>query len=122
MLKLRFVFLAFVLFTVTLNYSCKKEVENTIDCIFQPAYFTLKHTVDAQDTKKVNFEITYTGEHALDNSVAWNFGDGTTKTVNGTTAEHTYSASGTYSAKANVTVRNGDSYCTIELDESVTIN
>ena len=122
MLNLRFVFLAVVLFAVSLNYSCKKDAENIIDCLFEPANFTFDHTIDTQDPKKVSFTITYSGEHTLDNSNPWDFGDGTTQTISGTTTTHTYSSAGTYIVKVQATTRNGDAYCTVELSETVTIN
>lgn len=122
MIKQRFVLIAILLFGIALTYSCKKETEEVVECLTEELLFTFDYTVDAQDSKTVTFTITYAGEHTLDNSIKWDFGDGTVKTLNGTTAQHTYNAAGSYHVKPEVTIRNGDAYCTYEFEKTVEIN
>ena len=120
MKNLRIVLVLALLGIMALSYSCKKDAEHVINCLFE--HFSIDHTIDAQDPKTVTFTVSYDGEHTLENSIVWNFGDGHTETISGTTAVHTYSASGTYEATARVTVTEGDSYCTHNPTESVTVN
>ena len=103
------------------NISCKKNQEDTIDCLVERVRVHIDHTVNAQDPKTINFEITYLGEYKIDNSIKWDFGDGHVETGD-TTVNHTYSGPGTFHANAEVTIRNGDAWCTYELEETVTIN
>lgn len=66
--------------------------------------------------------VQYNGDHTLDQKVDWVFGDGNTASTNATTTTHVYSTAGTYTAIANVTIRNGSRYCSYELEETITIN
>ena len=54
--------------------------------------------------KTVNFEIAYTGQYTLENSVEWNFGDGSSVTVSGPTTQHTYTDEGNYTVRATATL------------------
>ena len=121
MIKQKFVLLAILLFGMSLSFSCKKETEELIECITEELLFGFDATISGQDPKTVTFEISYDGDHTLDNSIKWDFGDGEVKTLNGKTAQHTYSASGSYDVKAEVTIRNGDAYCTYEFKKTVDI-
>ena len=82
---------------------------------------SIKYSADSEDPKKITFNVEYTGDHSLSNSVEWHFGDGNTAT-GGTTIEHTYSAAGDYDLKAKVTTTKGDETCTIEPTKKVTVN
>ena len=123
MIKKNFAIIAILLFVSSLNFiSCKDNIEDTIDCLSESFLFKVSHTADAQDAKKITFKVTYSGDHKLDNSVKWDFGDGTIETK-GTEVTHTYSSTGTFTVKAmDITVRNGDAWCGHELDTKVTIN
>ncbi|MCF1191841.1 PKD domain-containing protein [Mangrovimonas sp. AS39] len=106
-----------------LSFGCHKDdAEETIDCLFASVDFDVNHAIDSNNTSIVEFTITYTGVHALDNAKIWDFGDGTIQTLNGNTVSHTYLSSGSYTVKVKPTIRNGDAYCTPELTENVTIN
>ncbi len=58
----------------------------------------------------------------MDAAIEWDFGDGNTRSINGTTAEHTYFAPGTYEVKIKPTVRNGGAFCSPTKSETVVIN
>lgn len=104
-----------------LNFSCgKDDIEKGIDCVAESIYQKVKHTADATDPKKINFSVEYTGDKTL-KSVKWTFGDGT-PSVEGVTVSHTYSAAGTYSVKAEITVQEGKGTCTSSPVRSVTVN
>lgn len=104
-----------------LNFSCgKDDIEKGIDCVGESLFEKVKHTADATDSKKINFSVEYTGDKTL-KSVKWTFGDGT-PSVEGVSVSHTYSAAGTYSVKADITVAEGKGTCTSSPVKSVTVN
>lgn len=106
---------------VVLNFSCgKDDIEKGIDCIAESVFEKVTHTADATNPKKINFAVEYTGTKTL-KSVKWNFGDGT-PAVEGVSVSHTYSAAGTYSVKADITIQNGKGTCTSSPVKSVTVN
>ena len=123
MIKKNFAFIAILLFVFSLSsVSCKDNIEDTIDCLSDGFLISASHTADAQDAKKITFKVTYSGDHKLDSSVKWDFGDGKTET-GGTEVTHTYSSTGTFTVKAmDITVRNGEAWCSHEKDLTVTIN
>lgn len=110
-----------LVFTLVGFSSCKKEAEEVIDCLFVSADFDVTHTVE-ESTKTATFTVDYDGEHTLRNSIEYDFGDGSTQTISGTTATHVYSSAGSYTVKVKPTVEHAGSYCTPELTENVTIN
>jgi len=104
-----------------LSFSCgKDDIEKGIDCIAESIYEKVVHTTDATNPKKINFSVEYTGTKTL-KSVKWTFGDGT-PAVEGQSVSHTYSAAGTYSVKADITVEEGKGTCTSSPVKSVTVN
>ena len=123
MIKKNFTIITILLIVSSLNFvSCKKDIEDSIDCLSEGFLISVSHTPDAQDSKKITFKITYSGDHSLDNSVKWDFGDGQTETK-GTEVTHTYSNTGAFTVKAmDITVRNGDAWCSHEKDLELTIN
>ncbi|HKO77502.1 MAG TPA: PKD domain-containing protein [Flavobacterium sp.] len=114
-----------ILFAVVilfLNFSCSKDdVSKGIDCVAESFFVKLKHTTDAANPKKINYEIEYTGSYTL-SSVKWTFGDGTTETVSGTTVSHIYTEAGTFTVKADVTIKKDNESCTSSHTKSVTVN
>ena len=98
------------------------DAENVIDCLFVGADFHVNHTVDGSNEKLVMFTVTYDGEHTLDSSIKWDFGDGTVETLPGTTVTHEYSAAGNYTVKIRPNAREGSAFCTPELTENVVVN
>ena len=123
MIKSKITIIAMLLVAISISFSaCKKDTEDFIDCFAEGALVHINHTVDTQNSKTIHFEVTYSGDHNLDNSIKWDFGDGTVETLNGATAQHTYSATGTFHAKAEITVRNGDAWCGHDLTETVDVN
>lgn len=105
-----------------LNFSCSKDdISKGIDCVAESFFIKLKHTTDATNTKKVDFVIDYTGTYTL-SSVKWTFGDGSTETVSGNTISHIYSGAGTFTVKADVTIKNSKESCTSSPTKSITVN
>jgi hypothetical protein len=80
----------------------------------------LHHNADAQSPKLINFHIEYDGEHTLNNSVEWDFGDGQTATLTGLTASHTYAAAGSFHVKA--TVKFTDNDCSPDINRTVDVD
>jgi len=101
--------------------SCEKEEKSIVDCFGENLLFTVDHEIDAENSKKVNFTTAYFGSHhTFDDAVNWDFGDGSpAQTIAGKTASHTYTAVGSYTVKAKVSLNNGS--CSYTLTEHVTI-
>jgi PKD repeat protein len=117
---MKFRFFGFILIVLL---SCNSDdAENTINCLFAGADFDVNHSIDPDNSLMVNFTVDYDGEFNLDNSVDWDFGDGTTQTLSGTQASHEYSSPGNYSVKVKPTIRDGGAFCTPELTENVSVN
>lgn len=104
-----------------LSFSCGDDLEKAFDCAGENLLLEIGHTADAANSKKIDYELKYTGEYAV-KSVKWTFDDGATQTVNGTTVSHTYTAGGTFAVKADVTLKSGSSSCTSAHSKSVTVN
>jgi PKD repeat protein len=111
-----------ILAATMLYFSSCKKTKEIIDCLGEVTHFTFNYEADSEDAKTIKFTIDYTGSHNLQQAVEWNFGDGTTTTVNGKTAEHTYSAAGTYDVRYKPTVKNGDETCSPEYEQTITVN
>lgn len=104
---------------ITLTVSCGKE-DDIVDCFGESLLLSIHHYKSAENLKEVNFTVKYSGDHPFDNTVKWNFGDGTpVQTFTGKEAKHTYQNPGSYTAKATVSLNNGK--CSYDLDETVTI-
>ena len=102
-----------------LSISCSKHDDEEIaDCFGESILVELKHTVDAGNSKKINFSIQYAGSKTI-SKVKWTFGDGSAVvTETGLTTSHTYTAAGTFEVKADVTVES----CTVSPKKNVTVN
>ncbi|MFD2968713.1 PKD domain-containing protein [Sphingobacterium bambusae] len=102
-------------------FSCSdKDEKSIVDCISESLYIGAQHNISSQNSKTVNYSVSYSGSHQLDGSVKWNFGDGSAQqTVTGTTTSHTYAQAGTYTATATVTLNGGN--CTHDVKETVTL-
>jgi len=115
------ILLLFVIAMIQLHSGCKKATTDAIDCFGESLLISLTHTADATNSKLINFQITYSGSYTVQ-SVEWQFGDGSTATVNGLTTTHTYTANGNYTVKANVNIKNGGNTCTSSPEKNITIN
>ncbi len=91
----------FIIALAFLSFSCGDDLEKAFDCTGENLFLEIGHTADAVNSKKIDYEIKYTGKYEV-KSVKWTFGDGATQTVNGTTVSHTYAAGGTFAVKADV--------------------
>ncbi|SHG63013.1 PKD domain-containing protein [Flavobacterium defluvii] len=111
--------LMFSLVFFVINSCSKHDDEEIVDCFGDSIFIKLTHSVDASDSKKINYSIEYTGSRTL-SSVKWTFGDGSTGT--GTSISHTYAAAGTFEVKADVTTKNGNAECTSSPKKSITVN
>lgn len=119
MKKLNF---ALVVFSLAWLGSCGSDDGNVIDCLGENLFMDVSHSVDAEDPRTINFTYSYEGEKTLDNKIHWDYGDGKSETVTGTTATHTYTQAGTYTVKTKPTLRKGDGSCSPELERHLTIN
>ena len=112
----------FFAITIAAIASCSpdKLIESATDCLFDSALVFIDHTKASEDPKTVTFEITYDGEKNLDENIKWDFGDGTpVQTLTGTTATHTYTTAGSYTAKAVVTLNQGK--CSYDKHNTISI-
>jgi len=109
----------FAMFFFIFLFGCgSDESENIVDCFGQSLLVNVHHSVE--NGKTVNFNVSYNGEYTLKNSIVWDYGDGIKETVNGVTTSHTYSQSGTYTARASVSLT--DPSCTFEVKEVVIVD
>ncbi|TDW46047.1 PKD domain-containing protein [Flavobacterium sp. 270] len=107
---------------IFISICCSKdEAKNEIDCVGEAILISLKHSVDAGNSKKINYSIEYGGTNTI-TAVKWTFGDGTSETVNGLTTSHTYSTTGTFETKADVMINKSGSSCTVSPKKSITVN
>ncbi|WP_316788283.1 PKD domain-containing protein [Pedobacter frigoris] len=120
-MKIQIKLTALVLMMIMGFVSCKKQAAGIIDCLGESILTSFSHTTDANNPKKVNFVVKYSGSHTL-SSVKFEFGDGQTETVAGTTASHTYAGAGTYSVKARVTLKNNKATCEVDPVKQVVVN
>lgn len=110
----------FSFFIVLLICSCSdKEAKSIVDCFGESLLIDVKHTSSESNQSQINFNVTYSGDHAIDNMVKWDFGDGKVQTTNGIIANHTYDKSGTYTVVAKVGLNNGG--CSYDIKETVVI-
>lgn len=110
----------FFIFLITSTLiSCAKVEESIVDCAGQSLFIDLHHTVSPG--RQVNFTVDYSGTgHTLDNTVKWDFDDGTPlQTVSGTSVNHTFTAAGHYTVKAKVSLNHGS--CSYEPHEPITL-
>lgn len=117
MKKLHTIF--FILITIVV-FACKKETKPMVDCLGESFFVSVSHTASPNDSKQINFVVSYSGSQSVDNSVKWDFGDGTDiQTVNSLSTNHIYSGSGTFNVKATITLNDGE--CSYSIDEAVTV-
>lgn len=115
----RLFLIAFITFMVI---ACDKDdAKSIVDCYGESIFLNVHHSIASENPKQVTYRVTYEGSHTLNNTVKWNFGDGTQQTVTGTEVIHTYSQAGNYTAIASVKVSVNGSTCSSDLHEHVTI-
>lgn len=116
----KFYILSAALITVVM-LSCSKDEESVVDCFGESLLLSIHHNASTENTKLINFNVDYSGDHTFDNTIKWDFGDGTpTQTITGKTATHTYATAGPYTAKATVTLNKRK--CSYNLEESLTVH
>ncbi|MDR2273570.1 MAG: PKD domain-containing protein [Sphingobacterium sp.] len=99
--------------------SCSDKVEKSmVDCLGESLLIGVNHKATNDDPLKIDFNVSYHGEHELNNSIKWDFGDGSSETLNGAAASHTYKQVGTYTVIAKVGLTGG---CSFDKKETVII-
>lgn len=114
-------FLSFIL----IEMGCKKGIDDSIDCIVESAFLEINDSTDQNNPKLVYFEFVNTdteGGFSLDNTIAWDFGDGSTATSTNHKIDHTYTNSGDFTVKGSYTLRRGDATCSSSKQTTVTVN
>ena len=104
---------------------CKKAIDDAVDCTVESIFLSVKTEIDANNPKLVHFEFINNdteGDFTLDPEIKWDFGDGETGTSNNNKIDHTYSAGGNYSVKADYTLHKGKSSCSSYKEASVNIH
>ncbi|MBO9582749.1 MAG: PKD domain-containing protein [Flavobacterium sp.] len=120
MKKITTILILTVAFSIITSCS-KSDEENIVDCFGDSILTELKHPVDETNPKKIDFSIEYFGSDRTLSNVKWTFGDGQTAT--GISVSHTYSAAGSYTVKAEVTTKKGNSSeCTHDKTKTITVN
>ena len=80
------------------------------------------YEVDPDNELLVNFQLVYGGNHTVSDDIDWDFGDGTTMTISGRAATHTYDAKGTYTVSARLVLTGDDiGECTKEPSQIVAL-
>ena len=105
--------------------SCKKTVEDVIDCIAESYPLSISEEVDATNPKLIYFEFVNNdtdGRFTQDSQVNWDFGDGNSATSTNNKIDHTYSSAGDYTVKTSYTLRNGSASCSGSKEKSVAVN
>ncbi|KAA5535729.1 PKD domain-containing protein [Paenimyroides baculatum] len=98
----------------------KDESEHVADCFGQSLFANVHHEISNENSKTVNLNVTYSSTtHTLKNTIKWNYGDGITETVTGTSTSHTYAKAGSYTVIASVSLV--DPNCTFDIKESVVV-
>ncbi|MCI9844428.1 PKD domain-containing protein [Flavobacterium pectinovorum] len=116
------VIVLFSVFVALISFSCGDDLEKAVDCVGESILLQLNHTTDVTNAKKIDYEIEYTGEYTV-SSVKWTFGDGSAvQTVKGSTVSHTYATAGSYTVKADITIKKGSSSCSQSKTKTVTVN
>lgn len=96
------------------------DAKSIVDCFGENLLVTVDHTKAAGNPKQVNFEVEYFGEKNLDNTLKWNFGDGTApQNITGTTVTHTYANPGSYETTVTISLNNGG--CSFDVKKHITI-
>ncbi|MDR2272900.1 MAG: PKD domain-containing protein [Sphingobacterium sp.] len=109
----------FCLLSLLTFFSCGKAEKSIVDCFGESILVDVHHKAAADAASKIDFNVSYGGDHKMDTAIKWDFGDGTIQTLNGLTASHTYSKAGTYTVIAKVGLNNGG--CSFDIKETVTI-
>ncbi|NQV03347.1 MAG: PKD domain-containing protein [Bacteroidia bacterium] len=104
---------------LVLSLSCKKAVDEAIDCVIELVFANISYTANPDDPKEINLTVNYAGEFSI--SVGWEFGDGTSETKIGTTITHLYDSAGAYPVKANITL-SGDNHSSCSTSKSKTVD
>ncbi len=99
----------------------KDDAKSIVDCLGESIFLDAHHSISGENPMQVNYSVTYEGSHTLNNTVKWDFGDGTQQTVTGTEVSHVYSQPGNYKATASVKVSVNGSTCSSDLHEHVTV-
>ncbi len=107
---------------ILLSLSCRKAVENVIDCLFEGGYITIEHSANAGNSKIITFTLTYDGEYSLENTVTWNFGDGSPEVTGNKTITKTYENAGTYDVQAHWKVTHKHESCSSTKSKKITVD
>lgn len=120
MKKLSILLFSLFLVMTTVSSCSDDDVKDAIDCFGERLLFTLEHVPSAENPQHIDFTMNYFGDHSLDSSINWNFGDGTpAQNVTGTTTSHTYGAPGSYTVVAKVSLNNGG--CPIDITRTINV-
>jgi len=109
------------IFAFTFAACDKDDGKSIVDCLGESIFLNAHHSISGENPMQVNYSVTYEGSHTLNNTVKWDFGDGTQQTVTGTDVSHAYSQPGNYTATASVKVSVNGATCSSDLHEHVTI-
>lgn len=115
MKKLSFLLLC----ALVLSLSCKKAMEESIDCIVELLFSFITYTPNQVDPKEITLTVDYAG--GFDITVLWEYGDGKSETKIGTTTTHRYDSAGAYDVKANITL-SGENYSSCSTSRSKTVD
>jgi len=101
-----------------LSFSCSKSEKESIDCVIELTFATISPVASVDNPKEITFTLQYVGDFTA--TITWEFGDGTSQTVVGTSATHIYNDSGNYDVKANITL-SGDDYSSCSTSKSKSV-
>jgi hypothetical protein len=100
--------------------ACKKDAKQVVNCLSETAFSSIHTTVDAGNSKKYTFHVSYDGSGTL-GTVNWNFGDGQQATTTGTAEVQHIFTDGTYTVKAEPNISISGGSCKPSLKKTVEV-
>lgn len=97
--------------------ACNADDYKIVNCFGEALAVDISYSIPDGNPKTRNFNVAYDGDYTLNNTIKWNYGDGTEQTVSGPEASHTYPQAGNYTAIATITI--DDTSCSFDLTVEV---
>jgi hypothetical protein len=114
-----------IAFALTAMNSCKKAVEDSIDCIAASLLVSMESNADANNSKLIHFKFLLdqneNNDFTLDDRLKFDFGDGNVETIEGTEVSHEYASAGSFDVKVNYTLHRGSSSCMPVKEKTITV-
>ncbi|MFP4469556.1 MAG: PKD domain-containing protein [Bacteroidales bacterium] len=105
--------------------SCRSDIEDAIDCTVESTFLEVEYIIDEANPLLVHFAFinsdTVANRFTLEQSIRWEFGDGSETTTDDFTAMHEYQDAGTYDVKAHYVLSRDDNSCSGYKEKTITL-